>query len=129
MRAGCQSGGTIRRSKEPRMSPGTARRFGGVAVVLAALLAGTPGASANPANGRAPVVVTEGGVVRGTADGAVDRFLGIPYAAPPVGQLRWRPPAPAARWQGIRDASAFAPHCAQPASPFGIASTSEDCLY
>jgi para-nitrobenzyl esterase len=108
------------------MSPGMARRFGGVAVVLAALLAGTPGASADPAR---PVVVTEGGVVRGTANGPVDEFLGIPYAAPPVGQLRWRPPAPAARWHGIRDASSFAPHCAQPASPFGIASTSEDCLY
>jgi len=61
--------------------------------------------------------------------GAADEFLGIPYAAPPVGALRWRPPQPAARWSGVRDATQFAPHCAQSASPFGQASTSEDCLY
>ena len=54
---------------------------------------------------------------------------GIPYAAPPVGPLRWRPPQPAARWAGIRDATAYAPHCPQPPSAFGVASTSENCLY
>ena len=60
---------------------------------------------------------------------AIDEFLGIPYAAPPVGALRWRPPHPAAPWIGIRDATKFAPHCPQSASPFGQASTSENCLY
>src|ERR1700722_20142989 len=52
-----------------------------------------------------------------------------PYAAPPVGPLRWRPPQPAARWSGTREATAFAPHCPQPPSAFGVASTSENCLY
>jgi para-nitrobenzyl esterase len=61
--------------------------------------------------------------------GRTDEFLGIPYAAPPVGALRWRPPQPAAPWTGIRDATAFAPHCSQPPSGFGVASTSENCLY
>ena len=61
--------------------------------------------------------------------GAVDEFLGIPYAAPPVGALRWQPPQPAASWSGVRDATKFAPHCPQSASPFGQASTSEDCLF
>ena len=56
-------------------------------------------------------------------------YLGIPYAAPPVGALRWQPPQPAAPWHGIREATSFAPHCAQPGSPFGVASTSENCLY
>ena len=58
----------------------------------------------------------------------MDEFLGIPYAAPPVGPLRWRPPQPPARWTGIREAMAFAPHCPQPPSGFGVASTSENCL-
>jgi len=72
---------------------------------------------------------TANGPVRGAANGAVDEFLGIPYAAPPVGALRWQPPQPAASWQGVRDATRFAPHCPQSPSPFGQGSTSEDCLY
>jgi para-nitrobenzyl esterase len=68
-------------------------------------------------------------VLRGAAAGGTDEFLGIPDAAAPVGALRGRPPRPAARWPGVRDATQFAPHCAQSASPFGLASTSEDCLY
>src|SRR5580693_849398 len=104
-------------------------------ITLGALVATAPavGASAvggqatNPASGT--VTVTANGAVRGLADGAVDEFLGIPYAAPPVGPLRWQPPQPAASWSGVRAATAFAPHCPQVAGPFGQASTSEDCLY
>jgi para-nitrobenzyl esterase len=76
-----------------------------------------------------PVRGTSNGPVRGVANGTVDEFLGIPYAAPPVGALRWQSPQPAADWSGVRDATRFAPHCAQSPSPFGQASTSEDCLY
>jgi Carboxylesterase type B len=76
-----------------------------------------------------PVTGTANGPVRGLANGAVDEFLGIPYAAPPVGALRWQPPQPAASWSGVRDATQFAPHCPQPAGPFGQASTSENCLF
>ncbi|HEX8156684.1 MAG TPA: carboxylesterase family protein, partial [Solirubrobacteraceae bacterium] len=75
------------------------------------------------------VVDVNGGAVRGKLGDSVDEFLGIPYAAAPVGPLRWRPPKPVARWKGERDATKFAPHCAQPATPFGLASSSEDCLY
>src|SRR5690349_12859070 len=104
-------------------------------VTLGALVAAAPAVSASAvagqtaANGRGPVVGTTNGPVRGLASGAVDEFLGIPYAAPPVGALRWRPPQPAARWSGVRDATQFAPHCPQPPTPFGQASTSEDCLF
>jgi para-nitrobenzyl esterase len=77
----------------------------------------------------APVVSTADGAVGGKTAGSTNEFLGIPYAAPPVGPLRWRPPRPAARWHGVRDATTFAPHCPQPASSFGVASMSEDCLY
>jgi para-nitrobenzyl esterase len=96
--------------------------------VSASTLGGhTPGHAPPHASG--PVVGTTDGAVRGLANGAVDEFLGIPYAAPPVGTLRWRPPQLTARWSGVRDATRFAPHCPQPATPFGQASTSEDCLY
>jgi para-nitrobenzyl esterase len=86
-------------------------------------------AAANRDASTAPVAFTADGAVRGTVAGGTDEFLGIPYAAPPVGPLRWRPPQPADRWHGVRDATSFAPHCPQQASPFGVASVSEDCLY
>jgi para-nitrobenzyl esterase len=76
-----------------------------------------------------PVVDTADGAVQGTLQSGVHAYLGIPYAAPPVGDLRWRAPRPAAPWSAILDATHFAPHCAQNASPFGLASQSEDCLY
>jgi para-nitrobenzyl esterase len=91
----------------------------------------TPGASKSASTNPATplVVATAGGTVRGQAVAATDEFLGIPYAAPPVGALRWQPPRPAAPWHGIRPATSYAPHCPQPSSTFGQASTSEDCLY
>jgi para-nitrobenzyl esterase len=75
------------------------------------------------------VVSTDQGQVRGVETPSAKKFLGIPYAAPPVGDLRWRPPEPAVRWGGPLDASRYGNHCPQPASPFGQASTTEDCLY
>jgi para-nitrobenzyl esterase len=100
---------------------------------LGALVAAAPAVSASTtlatASASGPVAGTTYGAVRGLANGAVDEYLGIPYAAPPVGALRWQPPQPAASWSGVRDAIQFAPHCPQPPSPFGHASTSEDCLF
>ena len=46
-------------------------------------------------------------------DGKVKAFLGLPYAAPPVGDLRWKAPEPPARWKGARDATIFGARCAQ----------------
>jgi para-nitrobenzyl esterase len=86
-------------------------------------------AGAGSGGGSSPVVATADGLLRGTTAGGTREFLGVPYAAPPVGNLRWRPPRPAAPWPGVRAATSFAPHCPQFASPFGVASTSEDCLY
>src|SRR6266540_5879649 len=68
------------------------------------------------------VVPTDKGPVRGVDTPDVHEYLGIPYAAPPVGDLRWRPPQPHARWQGPLDASHFGNHCPQGGSPFGTAS-------
>ena len=64
-----------------------------------------------------------------SADGRVADFLGIAYAAPPVGVLRWRPPQPVAAWTGVRAADHYGPVCAQPASSDGPGSIREDCLY
>lgn len=73
------------------------------------------------------------GALRGVADDGVVAFKGIPYAAPPVGPLRWRAPQPAAAWEGVRDAIAYGPDCMQEpfpsdAAPLGTA-PAEDCLY
>jgi para-nitrobenzyl esterase len=82
-----------------------------------------------PSAAAAGVVPTDRGPVRGVDTPAMKEYLGVPYAAPPVGELRWRPPQPAARWHRPLDASHFGNHCPQPPSPFGTASTTEDCLY
>src|SRR3989442_1104755 len=60
-------------------------------------------------------VKTDGGVVEGelTADQKVAAFKGIPYAAPPVGEVRWKAPQPAAKWAGVRAAKEFGYHCVQ----------------
>lgn len=79
-------------------------------------------------------VKTDKGKVEGayTADQQVRAFKGIPYAAPPVGELRWQPPQPAAKWKGAREAKAFGSHCIQAASYsdmiFHDPGASEDCL-
>jgi para-nitrobenzyl esterase len=69
------------------------------------------------------------GDVQGTVNEQTRQFLGIPFAAPPVGDLRWRPPAPPAPWQSVLQANAFAGSCAQLGSVQGPASENEDCLY
>ena len=80
----------------------------------------------------APQVKTASGTVEGKVDGAVHEFLGIPYAAPPVGDLRWKPPVAAAKWDGVRKATEFGSHCMQ-GKVFGDmnfrdSGGSEDCL-
>jgi para-nitrobenzyl esterase len=100
-------------------------------LATAALTACAAGSTASPGqgSGSGPIVRTADGSVRGKAAGATAEYLGIPYAAPPAGALRWQPPHPVGPWHGIRQATSFAPHCAQPASSPGTGSTSEDCLY
>jgi len=97
----------------------------GAAFVVALWMAALPA-------GAATIAVTDTGALRGVADDRVTAFLGVPYAAPPLGALRWRPPQAPATWTGVRSARAFAPACMQKGvsmpgeSPPRI---SEDCLY
>jgi para-nitrobenzyl esterase len=77
-------------------------------------------------------VKTTSGLVNGTtlADGKIRVFKGIPYAAAPTGELRWREPRPATPWQGVRDATAFGPACLQGQifADIVFKEKSEDCL-
>ncbi|MEO6028735.1 MAG: carboxylesterase family protein [Candidatus Binatia bacterium] len=95
-------------------------------VLLAVLVstAITATATAQPITATPPV-----GPVQGVVTPAMHEFLGIPYAEPPVGTLRWAPPVARPAWTTPLDASAFGNRCAQVGGPFGEASTNEDCLF
>ncbi|CAN7538806.1 carboxylesterase family protein [Trinickia sp. LjRoot230] len=76
------------------------------------------------------------GVIKGTSERVAQTtlrvFRGIPYAAPPTGEFRWREPQPVARWAGVRHAAQFGPRCMQPSDDeltFRSREMSEDCLY
>jgi para-nitrobenzyl esterase len=96
-------------------------------LICAFLAAAAVCANAEPAPAR-----IESGLVQGVAGQAgVVVYKGVPYAAPPVGPLRWRPPAPVPSWKGVRQATAFGAICPQNpglTTPAG-ATQSEDCLY
>ncbi|HUY83548.1 MAG TPA: carboxylesterase family protein [Steroidobacteraceae bacterium] len=104
-------------------------------MILAVSLAGPPPAAAGVP--RAPRASVAQGVLVGRwarVDGVrLSEFRGIPYAAPPVGRLRWRPPQPASHWSGARDARRFGPRCMQLPlfgdMVFRSEGMSEDCLY
>src|SRR3954465_15550173 len=75
-------------------------------------------------------VKVTGGAVSGVAADGISIFKGIPFAAPPTGDLRWKAPAPVKPWTGVRKADAFANACMQPPNSQGnTAPVSEDCLY
>lgn len=75
------------------------------------------------------VVNTVYGAVKGVDTGSQYVWKGLPYAAPPTGKQRWKPPSAPASWSGVRDAGSFAKPCPQLASDFGTASDTENCLY
>ena len=103
---------------------------------LGGLLAAAALSGAGPA---APVVKVAQGALEGVRQGGSDAFLGIPYAAPPVGDLRWKAPRPAAGWSSVRGAGHFGASCWQSVSAKGFGPwtheyvvdgpVSEDCLF
>jgi para-nitrobenzyl esterase len=103
-------------------------------VLIAALLALAVGLPVTAQTG--PTAKTESGAVRGVIEDKITVFRGIPFAAPPVGDLRWAPPKPAASWTSPRDATKNSVSCMQKMSADGKANgggafgpMSEDCLY
>lgn len=127
------SGSLIGRLAGSRRRSPWIRRAG---VLSGALVLSAGGLTAVPAAADdGPVVTTRYGKVRGQAGQSANSYLGIPYAAPPVGELRWKPPSPPARWSGVRDATEPGNPCMQQPSdtPWGDlagpGTPSEDCLY
>src|SRR5258708_9802923 len=117
-----------------RCAQGTLRQLATPALATVFLLAASaPTSVATAAEDEdGPVVVTRDGAVRGFERNGVYEFRGIPYAAAPIGPLRWVPPQPAAKWEAVRDAMQFANICLQVTTlgPFaGPANANEDCLY
>ena len=78
------------------------------------LVAGSFGSSRLPATESAPLVAAPAGTLRGAAAADIRVFKGIPYALPPTGPLRWKPPVPAPDWTSTREATEFGPVCVQP---------------
>jgi para-nitrobenzyl esterase len=94
-----------------------------LAAALGALVALSGAAFGEP-------VRTDAGLIEGVRQGDLIVYKGVPFAAPPVGDLRWRPPQPVKPWMGVRKADAFGPACMQaPAPQLGGTPISEDCLY
>src|ERR1035437_6710697 len=89
-------------------------QFGMKAVCVLAVAALVLGL-ATAAHADSLTVMTAQGKVRGKTinDGKVKAFMGLPYAAPPVSELRWKAPQPVAKWKGARDAAKYGAHCAQ----------------
>ena len=122
----------------------------GVLVLAALIICAALGLDGNAAAGHAPssapitaaaaaattatqpqslLVTTDKGRLEGRTTGVVDQFLGIPYAQPPVGSLRWAAPAPMAAWTGVRSALAYGNRCPQLSNGNGPRVDTEDCLY
>ncbi len=104
-------------------------------VLLAVILALSGPAFSTAASPGNNFVRVEGGLISGVEADGVRSFKGIPFAAPPTGDLRWKAPRPAAAWEGVRKCEAFGPSC--PQAPYPATSLyasppekqSEDCLY
>ena len=113
------------------MVPGLAKSAVCATNLLFILLTGSIALQAQ-APGSEPIVKLRVGQIQGRMiSGGGASFKGVPYAQPPVGDLRWRDPAPVKHWSGIRDAVAFGPSCTQSATPYdpNASNSQEDCLY
>jgi para-nitrobenzyl esterase len=95
------------------------------------LLAGCvqKGPDAGGAKTDAVIVKTDAGTVSGIQQGDLRVFTGIPFAAPPTGELQWRPPAPVQPWDGVKETKVYSPACPQPTAADPALNMSEDCLY
>jgi para-nitrobenzyl esterase len=117
-------------SKRPQSHRITAVLAAMTGLILVAVVGASHRAAAAPDGLGSLIVPTAQGAVRGVVVSGADAFLGVPYAAAPVGDLRWRAPQPAPRWRGVRDAAEFASSCPQQGGLFAPAGPqSEDCLY
>lgn len=116
------------------------RRLIGVALAVVAVAGSAACGGSDDHAADSTTVAVDSGMLKGTHDGESRLFQGIPYAAPPVGADRWRPPTPAAHWDGIRDATEPGARCMQAPDSHGLLPVdlapgsspepmSEDCLF
>ncbi|HWK50441.1 MAG TPA: carboxylesterase family protein, partial [Steroidobacter sp.] len=88
-----------------------------------------------PAAAQDAVVRAPAGTVKGHVQGGINVFKGLPYAQPPVGDARWKPPVEMPVWSGVRDATRFGAACIQPKARSGsiyawdLGAIDEDCLF
>ena len=116
----------------------------GIRYAVALFIASALGCSSSSGNGSSSsleggagggdagaLVTVSGGQLRGHTEGKATAFLGIPYAKPPTGDLRWKPPVKPDPWTGVLEAASYGKRCAQNANPTlqTASSTDEDCLY
>jgi para-nitrobenzyl esterase len=109
------------------------RFFSGFLVAVSTLLLAVVGHALTPISQNLDQVKIDSGQIKGIVEGEIIAFKGVPFAAPPLGELRWRAPQPVAPWTGVRSAQKYSMDCMQEpfpsdAAPLG-AGTSEDCLY
>ena len=108
----------------------TIPRVGRLVAAATALLLLVPSVAASATSrSDALIVQTDKGQVRGVSADGVDSFLGIPYAAPPVGRLRWQSPQPHSAWPGVLSATKYGARCAALESTNGARTNAEDCLF
>jgi para-nitrobenzyl esterase len=119
----------VKRENSMRRAPGASR-------LLLCLLGCLAAVGIGAAQQAPPVVKVDTGQLQGVIDDGVVSYKGVPFAAPPVGELRWRPPQPVAPWTGVRQATQFGADCMQgrfgPPQAAGANASpapSEDCLY
>ena len=106
--------------------------MGGMRLLAAAIAAVSALAAWGAALADSAPVATQQGLVQGADQNGMTSWLGVPFAAPPVGDLRWRPPQAPASWQGVRKADHFGAPCMQglpPGAPGADLQQSEDCLF
>lgn len=97
---------------------------------LAAVLSLHVASASSVAFGSGPIRTTAQGQVQGLLEKSTESYLGIPFAAPPVGPRRWQPPGAPSNWTGVRQATSFGNSCFQGHDAFTFATNvSEDCLY
>jgi para-nitrobenzyl esterase len=100
----------------------------GIALILLLRGASNNAEAVAPEGTHNPAIVTQSGPLKGVISSSINKFLGIPYAAPPLGDLRWTPPRLYGHWHGVLEATQFGNPCPQHDS-FGNKFDNEDCLF
>jgi para-nitrobenzyl esterase len=121
-------------SRRPRATRLVMAAVAACAIAVPAAASATAGGPGNDgqAGGTGTIVRTTSGAVRGDSRTGYNQWLGIPYAAPPVGNLRWKAPQTVASWSGVRDARHFGNRCVQASGwdpGYATPKLTEDCLY